>query len=80
MDSTRSLNRRAWRRWAVLFGLPGAVVALSSVWLYEPESQGMGLVAAGVAVVALLVFVLTMPHRAPDEGRRPRGATPGDIE
>lgn len=80
VDSKGSLNRHAWRRWTIRFGLPSMVVALSSVWLYEPESLEMGLVAAGVAVAALLVFVLTMPRRAADGARRPCLSSADNVE
>lgn len=79
-NRTKSPQRRAWRRWALRSGLPCATAALGSVWVYEPDSEVMGLVAAGVAIAALLAFVLTMPRRAPDAGRRPQGVTPGDPE
>lgn len=77
VDSTQSPNRHAWKRWALRFGLPSAVVALCSVWLYEPDTQAGAIVAVGFAVVALFVFVLTMPRRRTvDRPRRARGSSP----
>jgi hypothetical protein len=79
VDGPRGHSARAWRRWALLFGLPSAAVALASVWLYEPHSVGAALEAAGLAVAALLVFTLTMPRRrAAAEEDHPQESPSGD--
>mgnify|MGYP006951120175 CR=1 FL=1 len=82
VDGTQHSERHAWRRWALFFGLPCAALALGSVWLFEPESVGAALGAAGAAVTALLVFTLTMPRRkaAARGARRFRGGLSGDSE
>ncbi|MEU7072851.1 hypothetical protein AB0B30_27350 [Streptomyces narbonensis] len=54
-----------WGRWALRRGGPSAVVALGSVWVLEPASLVAAVIAAGVALTALLVFVATMPRRRP---------------
>jgi F0F1-type ATP synthase assembly protein I len=77
-ESVQDPNRRAWKRWALLFGLPCSVVALGSVWLYKPDTQAEAIAVAGIAVLALLVFVLTMPRRAADPARRSRASSPDD--
>ncbi|TGB15495.1 hypothetical protein [Streptomyces sp. MZ04] len=78
VDGAQSPNRRAWKRWAFFFGSPSAVVALSSVWLFEPDSQAEAIAAAGVGVAALFVFVLTMPRRTAEAARRSRWSSPDD--
>ncbi|MEU5958148.1 hypothetical protein [Streptomyces sp. NPDC047525] len=77
VDSAQSVTRRAWMRWTLASGLPSSLVALGSVWLYEPDSQAKAIAAAGVGVAALFVFVLTMPHAA-QRARRSRRASPDD--
>jgi hypothetical protein len=72
VDGTQHSERHAWRRWALFFGLPCAALALASVWLFEPRSLGAALGAVGAAMVALLVFVLTMPRRKAAARRAPR--------
>jgi hypothetical protein len=63
-----------WSRWALRRGVPSAVVALGSVWVLEPASLVAAVIAAGVALTALLVFVATMPHRRPPTEQRSRRA------
>ncbi|MFF7449982.1 MULTISPECIES: hypothetical protein [unclassified Streptomyces] len=64
-----------WVRWALRWGAPSAVVALVSVWVLEPASLVGAVIAAGVALTALLVFVGTMPRRhLPAQQRARRGA------
>ncbi|MFC7983265.1 hypothetical protein RMO59_20545 [Streptomyces alfalfae] len=43
-----------------------------SVWVLEPASLVGAIIAAGVALGALLVFVGTMPRRQPPTERRAR--------
>lgn len=74
MDSTKNPNPRPWRRWAFRLGLPSAALALSSVWMYEPDSRGKAIAAAGLAVTSLLVFTLTMPRRMARRAQSPRRA------
>ncbi|MFD0437195.1 hypothetical protein [Streptomyces chartreusis] len=70
---------RPWARWALRWGAPSAVVALVSVWALEPDSLVGAIVAAGVALTALLVFVGTMPRRqSRAEQRARRGAGEGE--
>ncbi|MEU0214702.1 hypothetical protein ABZ281_06070 [Streptomyces sp. NPDC006265] len=64
-----------WCRWALRRGTPSAVVALDSVWVLEPASLVGAIIAAGVALGALLVFVSTMPRRQPPAERRARGGS-----
>ncbi|WP_328373029.1 hypothetical protein OG800_49540 (plasmid) [Streptomyces sp. NBC_00445] len=71
-------NRQAWKRWALLVGLPCAVVALGSVWLYKPDTQREAIAASAIAVLALLLFALTMPRRAAIRTRRSRASSPDD--
>ncbi|MFD7919543.1 hypothetical protein ACFV3R_09995 [Streptomyces sp. NPDC059740] len=78
IPGTQRPSRRRWQRWALRFGLPCALVALGSVWLYKPETQARAIAAAGIAVAALIVFVLTMPGRTEERSRRARGVTPDD--
>ncbi|MFE3558392.1 hypothetical protein ACFXKW_26550 [Streptomyces sp. NPDC059193] len=52
------------------------MIALSSVWLYEPDSVGKGVAAAGVALTALLAFTLTMPRRKTGTARTRRAGAP----
>lgn len=81
VDGPRDPSARAWRRWALLFGLPSAAFALASVWLYEPSSVGAALAAAGLAVAALLAFTLTMPRRGTAAAERhPQKNSSGDSE
>ncbi|MFK0121572.1 hypothetical protein [Streptomyces sp. NPDC090994] len=61
-----------WGRWTLRWGVPSAVVALVSVWVLEPASLVGAIIAAGVALGALLVFVGTMPRRQPPAERRAR--------
>jgi ABC-type Fe3+ transport system permease subunit len=77
-EGSKSRNRRAWKRWALLFGLPGAVVALGSVWLYEPSTLAEAALASGIAVIALLVFALTMPYGTSRRRRRSRPPSPDE--
>lgn len=77
-EGTQNRNRRVWKRWALLSGLPCVVVALGSVWVYEPGTWAEGLVAAGTAVVALLVFILTMPYSTDLRRRRSRAPSSGE--
>lgn len=70
---------RPWARWAFRWGAPSAAVALVSVWVVEPDGLVGAIVAAGVALAALLVFVGTMPRRQPQaEQRARRGAGGGE--
>lgn len=61
-----------WVRWALRWGAPSAAVALVSVWVLEPASLVGAVIAAGVALTALLVFVGTMPRRQLSAQQRAR--------
>lgn len=63
-----------WVRWALRWGAPSAVVALVSVWVLDPASLVGAVIAAGVALTALLVFVGTMPRQPPTQQRARRDA------
>ena len=67
-----------WARWSLRWGAPSAAVALVSVWAIEPDSLAGAIVAAGVALAALLVFVGTMPRRQSQERRARRDAGGGE--
>ncbi|MFJ9574522.1 hypothetical protein [Streptomyces bacillaris] len=54
-----------WRRWAFLFGLPSAAVALIAAWLIRPHGTASTVLVVLIALAALAVFVATMPHRQP---------------
>ncbi|WEH37963.1 hypothetical protein PZB75_31680 (plasmid) [Streptomyces sp. AM 4-1-1] len=72
MPDVDGKSRSPWGRWSLRWGLPSAVVALVSVWVLEPASLVGAIIAAGVALGALLVFVGTMPRRQPPTERRAR--------
>ncbi|MEU6352176.1 hypothetical protein ABZ896_23055 [Streptomyces sp. NPDC047072] len=76
-EGTQNRSRRLWKRWALLSGLPCAAVALGSVWLYEPDTRAEAVSVTAIAVVALLVFVLTMPGSM-DRRRRGSDASSSD--
>ncbi|GLX22596.1 hypothetical protein [Streptomyces lavendulae] len=75
MPVTRGQGPRShpWARWALRWGAPNATVALVAVWALEPDSLVGGVIAAGVALAALLVFAGTMPRRQPSAERARRG-------
>lgn len=76
MPAAGGKSPNSWSRWALRWGVWSAVVALGSVWVVEPASLISAIIAAGVAVTALLVFVATMPSRrvpAEQRSRRPSG-------
>lgn len=58
------LARARWRRWALLFGLPSAAVALIAAWLIRPHGLASTVAVVVIALGALAVFVATMPRRA----------------
>ncbi|MER6116198.1 hypothetical protein [Streptomyces sp. NPDC001743] len=63
-DPGRSQSAR-WRRWALVFGLPSAAVALVAAWLIHPHSTASSVLVVLIALAALAVFVSTMPRRQP---------------
>ncbi|MFD8731493.1 hypothetical protein [Streptomyces sp. NPDC059611] len=75
MPVVGGMSPNPWSRWALRWGVWSAVVALGSVWVVEPAGRVGAIIAAGVAVTALLVFVATMPRRQPPSRRRARRGT-----
>lgn len=73
----RSQSAR-WRRWALVFGLPSAAVALIAAWVIRPRGTASSVLVVLIALAALAVFVATMPRRQPaaaehaDAGSSPR--------
>ncbi|MFD4609973.1 hypothetical protein ACFWOT_18105 [Streptomyces sp. NPDC058440] len=63
MPVVKGKSPSPWGRWALRWGAPSAAVALVSAWVLEPASVVGAVIAAGVALTALLVFVGTMPRR-----------------
>ncbi|MFJ5068218.1 hypothetical protein ACIQC7_17680 [Kitasatospora sp. NPDC088556] len=60
----RSQSAR-WRRWALVFGLPSAAVALVAAWVIRPHGTVSTVLVVLIALAALAVFVATMPRRQP---------------
>lgn len=60
----RSQSAR-WRRWALVFGLPSAAVALIAAWAIRPRGTASTVLVVLIALAALAVFVATMPRRQP---------------
>ncbi|MHC3392273.1 hypothetical protein ACLQ2E_22835 [Streptomyces lavendulocolor] len=60
----RSQSAR-WQRWAVVFGLPSAAVALIAAWVIRPHGTTSTVLVVLIALAALAVFVTTMPRRQP---------------
>ncbi|WP_457513176.1 hypothetical protein [Streptomyces sp. TE33382] len=68
-EAGRSQSAR-WRRWAFVFGLPSAVVALIAAWVIRPHGTASTVLVVLVALAALAVFVVTMPRRQPAAAER----------
>ncbi|GAA2969162.1 hypothetical protein GCM10010519_00350 [Streptomyces lactacystinicus] len=68
-DQGRSQSAR-WRRWALVFGLPSAAVALIAAWVVRPHSTASTVLVVLIALAALAVFVATMPRRQPVAAER----------
>ncbi|MFI6112899.1 hypothetical protein [Kitasatospora sp. NPDC051164] len=60
LDLARSAR---WRRWALVFGLPSAAVALIAAWLIRPHGTASTVLVILIALAALAVFVTTMPRQ-----------------
>ena len=54
-----------WRRWAFVFGLPSAAVALIAAWVIRPHGTASTVLVVLITLAALAVFVATMPRRQP---------------
>ncbi|MER5988060.1 hypothetical protein [Streptomyces sp. NPDC001787] len=62
----QTLSAGPWRRWALFWGVPCAVVALGTVWLavaMDVRSTPATAVVIVVSLGALFAFVLSMPRR-----------------
>lgn len=59
------MSSARWRRWAFVFGLPSAAVALIAAWAIRPHGTASTVLVVLIALAALAVFVATMPRRQP---------------
>ena len=73
-DQGRSQSAR-WRRWALVFGLPSAAVALVAAWVIRPHGTASTVLVVLIALAALAVFVTTMPRRQPVAAEHSSGSS-----